>query len=105
MKKVLYCIHGYIPSDEKAVYMNIYVLTYICGYYCWACPTTGTGIGFGLKSFDKLTTKSNDPVEVSLLIDNFISGNIVKIYTDDFKEVINAYNKIERELTEQLKTK
>ena len=91
-EKQLYCVSGYIPSDENKVVMNVYQQLKMGngdehGYkYCWATITRGSGIGF-LLSFGQQWE------------------DYMKIDKMTFDEMIACYQEMKEKISKELTNK
>lgn len=107
-EKQLYCVSGYIPSDENKVVMNVYQQFKIGngdehGYkYCWADIKSGSGIGFRL-SFGK---QFEDNIEDSIIMFlKVVADDYMKIDKMTFDEMIICYKEMEEKISKELNNK
>jgi hypothetical protein len=102
MKKTIYAISGYIPSDENVVVINIYKLIKYGQdnvKYGWVEITgeEGNGIGTSTNDFGGVD-KIDELLKINMYLDNY---GIVGKFT--FEEVMGKYIEFKENLTKELK--
>lgn len=107
-EKQLYCVSGYIPSDENKVVMNVYQQLKMGngdehGYkYFWSNITRGSGIGF-LLSFGK---QFEDNVEDSIIgFLKVVHEDYMRIDKMTFDEMIICYQEMKEKISKELTNK
>ena len=95
-EKQLYCVSGYIPSDENKVVMNV-------GYkYCWATITRGSGIGFLLSFGQQFEDSAEDSIIGFLKV---VREDYMKIDKMTFDEMIACYQEMKEKISKELTNK
>jgi len=104
MDKSIYCISGYIPSDENKVVMNVYKMIGIgdkeTRKWCWATISGDSGIGFGLK-FGEAFYDSELLALLGFL--KIVNEDYQKIDEMNFEEVMVCYNEMKDKIAKNLK--
>jgi len=107
-EKQLYCVSGYIPSDENKVVMNVYQQLKMGngdehGYkYCWATITRGSGIGFLLSFGQQFEDSAEDSIIGFLKV---VREDYMKIDKMTFDEMIACYQEMKEKISKELTNK
>jgi len=98
MKKI-YMVTGYIPSDENKVYMNIYCLVQTKNRFYWINCVNNSMIG-GLTD-----TPGYEYIEEALIkVHGFTYDKWHFVYSENFENVFEAYDRMKVTLTLELKS-
>lgn len=97
--KSIYIITGYIPSDEKVIVINVYMLVQPVsgGDIYIANISQGSGIGFGLVDNKGYESEADAIIGVNNFLDD-----VTKIGRYTFQEMIERYNEVHNILKTKL---
>ena len=97
MKKNIYLVTGYIPSDEKNIYMSIWCLVPTKNRVYWINALDNSMIG-GATDYPGYETTD----EALIKIHGFIDDVWEFVVTKDFQEVLDVYHKMLTQLNTQI---
>ena len=93
MSRKIYLVTGYIPSDEKKVYMHIWCLVKTKNYFYWIDAVNNSMIGGATDNPGYKTVE-----EALIMIHGFTNEIWDFVMTDDFLDVVTMYFTIEKDL-------